>query len=117
MCVCECVVVKCVWGGGGGEIGIYAHISENYLFSPHSLLPLPLLPLPLLPLSFLPLPLLPLPFLLGIDVEEMKGVEEAAMLEDAQRLKNDSSLTLPISVGGATLLHIAAAKNYLRVLK
>ena len=114
-------------GGGGGEIGIYAHISENYLFSPHSLLPLPflplpllplsLLPLPLLPLSFLPLPLLPLPFLLGIDVEEMKGVEEAAMLEDAQRLKNDSSLTLPISVGGATLLHIAAAKNYLRVLK
>ena len=50
-------------------------------------------------------------------MEEVKGVEEAAMLEDAQRLKNDSSLKPPISVGGATLLHIAAAKNYLRVLK
>ena len=53
----------------------------------------------------------------GIDVEEMKSVEEAAMLEDAQRLKNDSSLKPPISVGGATPLHIAAAKSYLRVLK
>ena len=77
------------------------------------------LPLPSLPLPFLPPPssLLPLPSLPGIDVEEVKGVEEAAMLEDAQRLKNDSSLKPPISVGGATLLHIAAAKNYLRVLK
>ena len=47
----------------------------------------------------------------------MKGAEEAAMLEDAQRLKNDPSLKPPVSVGGATLLHIAAAKNYLQVLK
>ena len=53
----------------------------------------------------------------GIDVEEMKSIEEAAMLEDAQRLKNDPSLKSPISVGGATPLHIAAAKSYLRVLK
>ena len=67
-------------------------------------------------LSSLPPPSSP-PHFPGIDVEEMKSVEEAAMLEDAQRLKNDSSLNPPISVGGATPLHIAAAKSYLRVLK
>ena len=75
--------------------------------------------LPFLPLftSSFSLPLsYPSPFP-GIDVEEMKGVEEAAMLEDAKRLKNDPSLKPLINVGGATLLHIAAAKNYLQVLK
>ena len=75
--------------------------------------------LPFLPLftSSFPLPLSDPSLFPGIDVEEMKGVEEAAMLEDAKRLKNDPSLKPLISVGGATLLHIAAAKNYLRVLK
>ena len=84
-----------------------------------SSLPLPCFPPPssFPPSSLPPSSLLPLPSLPGIDVEEVKGVEEAAMLEDAQRLKNDSYLKPPISVGGATLLHIAAAKNYLRVLK
>ena len=87
---------------GGGEMRTYA-VKESFQRSyPSSLSSLPL--------SYpSPSP--------GIDVEKMKGVEEAAMLEDAQRLKNDPSLKPLISVGGATPLHIAAAKNYLRVLK
>ena len=111
----EYVVVKCVYGEriGGSDTCIYAvtaHISENNLslLTPSSLLSSS---------SSFPPSSLPPSSLPGIDVEEVKGVEEAAMLEDAQRLKNDSSLKPPISVGGATLLHIAAAKNYLRVLK
>ncbi len=44
-------------------------------------------------------------------------MEEQVMLEDAHRLKNDPSRQQVISPGGATLLHIAASKNYLSVMK
>ncbi len=52
-----------------------------------------------------------------IDMEAVKGLEETRMLEDVNRLKNDPSLTPPISSGGATLLHVASAKGYLSVLQ
>ena len=52
-----------------------------------------------------------------IDVNAVRGVEEQIMLEDANRLKNDHTLKPIISHGGATPLHIAAAKNYLQVMK
>ena len=52
-----------------------------------------------------------------IDVDACKGVEEAMMLEDAKRLKNDHNLMPVMSHGGATPLHVAAAKNYLQVIK
>lgn len=52
-----------------------------------------------------------------IDVEAIRGVEEAMMLEDANMLKNDPNLLPVISHGGATPLHVAAAKNYIQVLR
>lgn len=52
-----------------------------------------------------------------IDIDAAKNKEEIQMLEDTNRLKNDSSLTLPISPGGASLLHIAAAKGYIKVMQ
>ncbi len=52
-----------------------------------------------------------------IDMDAVKGLEETRMLEDVNRLKNDPSLTLPISSGGASLLHVASAKGYLRVMQ
>lgn len=51
-----------------------------------------------------------------IDIDAAKNQEEALMLEDAITLKNDPSLTLPSSPGGASLLHVAAAKGYLKVM-
>ncbi len=52
-----------------------------------------------------------------IDLKAVKGVEEMMMLEDANRLKNDPNLKPVISHGGATPLHVAAAKNYTQVVK
>ena len=52
-----------------------------------------------------------------IDLKAVKGVEEMMMLEDANRLKNDPNLTPVISHGGATPLHVAAAKNYVQIVK
>ena len=52
-----------------------------------------------------------------IDLRAVKGVEEMMMLEDANRLKNDPNLKPVISHGGATPLHVAAAKNYAQVVK
>ena len=53
----------------------------------------------------------------GVDVTDAKMREESLMLADANRLKNDPSLTPAISPGGASVLHVAAAKNYLQVME
>lgn len=53
----------------------------------------------------------------GVDVSDVKSEEERLMLADANRLKNDPSLSPVLSPGGATVLHVAAAKNYLDVLE
>ena len=52
-----------------------------------------------------------------LDVDEIKSEEEMVMLADAKKLRLDSSLEPIISPGGATPLHIAAAKEYTTVLK
>ena len=39
------------------------------------------------------------------------------MLEDANKLKNDADCQPVISPGGATPLHVASSKNYLRVMR
>ena len=52
-----------------------------------------------------------------IDSDSARKWEETQMLEDVNKLKSDPLLTPPVSHGGATLLHIAAAKNYIKVLK
>ena len=48
---------------------------------------------------------------------DIKTEEERMMLADANRLKNDPSLSPGVSPGGASVLHVAAAKNYLEVLE
>ncbi|CAI8045836.1 Protein phosphatase 1 regulatory subunit 12A [Geodia barretti] len=53
----------------------------------------------------------------GVDVSDVKTEEERLMLADANRLQNDPSLSPVLSPGGATVLHVAAAKNYLEVLE
>ena len=64
------------------------------------------------------LPLSPPPSLCAdVDVSDAKMREEGLMLADANRLKNDPSLAPAISPGGATVVHVAAAKNYLSVLE
>ncbi len=52
----------------------------------------------------------------NIDIDGAKNQEEVFMLEDANKLLNDSSLSPPTSPGGASLLHVAAAKGYLSVM-
>jgi ankyrin repeat protein len=52
-----------------------------------------------------------------VDVSDVKTEEERLMLADANRLKNDPSLSSVLSPGGATILHVAAAKDYLEVLE
>lgn len=52
-----------------------------------------------------------------MNVANAKTREESLMLTDANRLKNDPSLAPAISPGGATVIHVAAAKNYLQVLE
>lgn len=47
---------------------------------------------------------------------DAKTKEEMLMLTDANRLKNDPALVLAVSPGGAGVVHVAAAKNYLQVL-
>lgn len=47
----------------------------------------------------------------------VKSEEERIMLVDAHKLKSNPNLNLPLSSGQATPLHVAAAKNYLDVLK
>ena len=67
-----------------------------------------------------PLPISPSPPSLppsGVNVSDAKRREETMMLADANRLKNDPSLMAGVSPGGATLLHVAAAKNYLEVME
>ena len=62
--------------------------------------------------------LLPLPLpTSGVNVTDVRNEEETMMLADAHRLKNDPSLSPAISPGGATMLHVAVAKNYLQVLE
>ena len=39
------------------------------------------------------------------------------MLDDAKTLLNNPKLRAPVSTGGATPLHVAAAKNYTTVIK
>jgi ankyrin repeat protein len=53
----------------------------------------------------------------GVSVTDAKTKEESLMLADANRLKNDPSLTPAVSPGGASVLHVAAAKNYLEVIE
>ena len=52
-----------------------------------------------------------------IDMEAVRGVEEAMMLADANMLKNDHTLQPIVSHAGATPLHVAASKNYVQVIK
>ncbi len=52
-----------------------------------------------------------------IDMEAVRGVEETMMLEDANRLKNDPVLKPLLSHANATPLHVAAAKNYMQVMR
>lgn len=52
-----------------------------------------------------------------MNVTEAKTKEEMLMLTDANRLKNDPSLVPAVSPGGASVVHVAAAKNYLQVLE
>ena len=54
---------------------------------------------------------------LGVSVADAKTREESLMLIDANRLRNDPSLSPAVSSGGATVIHVAAAKNYLHVLE
>ena len=54
---------------------------------------------------------------LGVSVADAKTREESLMLIDANRLRNDPSLAPAVSPGGATVIHVAAAKNYLQVLE
>ena len=53
----------------------------------------------------------------GIDVDAAKSEEERIMLIDANKLKNNPTLGVPLGSSQATPLHVAAAKNYLDVLK
>jgi protein phosphatase 1 regulatory subunit 12A len=53
---------------------------------------------------------------LGIDVDDVKCEEERIMLEDAKKLRNNPKLEAMVSPGGATPLHVAAAKNYTTVI-
>ena len=55
--------------------------------------------------------------LLGVNVEEVRGQEEKVMLQDAKKLRNDPALSPLMSNNGASPLHVAAAKNYITVLK
>ena len=64
----------------------------------------------------LPSPPLP-PSLSGVNVSDAKCEEESMMLADANRLKNDPSLSPAVSPGGATMLHVVSAKNYLQVME
>lgn len=59
------------------------------------------------------------PFLLsGIDAEEARKEEEEMMLRDANQWLNSKTLQdVPHPKTGATALHIAAAKGYIKVLK
>ena len=50
-------------------------------------------------------------------MSDVKTEEERMMLADANRLMNDPSLSPVFSPGGASVLHVAAAKNYLDVLE
>ena len=67
--------------------------------------------------SLLNPPSLPPSLVSGVDVSAVKMEEERLMLADANRLKNDPSLSSVLSPGGATILHVAAAKDYLEVLE
>ncbi|KAL5475572.1 hypothetical protein EMCRGX_G025402 [Ephydatia muelleri] len=53
----------------------------------------------------------------GIDVDAAKSEEERIMLIDANKLKNNPNLGVLLGSSQATPLHVAAAKNYLDVLK
>lgn len=54
----------------------------------------------------------------GIDVEEIRSKEEHIMLQDAMEWQqNGQVLDRPHPRTGATALHVAAAKGYIRVLK
>ena len=53
----------------------------------------------------------------GIDLEDVKCEEERVMLEDAKAMRNNPNIKPLTSPGGATPLHVAAAKNYTTVLE
>ena len=54
---------------------------------------------------------------IGIDIDDIKCEEERRMLEDANKLRNNPEIESVLCTGGATPLHVAAAKNYTTVLK
>lgn len=57
-------------------------------------------------------------FVLGIDCDEARSEEERIMLEDAMQMLNSNKFqdrTHPRT--GATALHVAAAKGYIKVMK
>lgn len=56
-------------------------------------------------------------FIAGIDVDEVRCEEEKVMLDDAKKMLNNPHMEPVVSSGGATPIHVAAAKNYTTVLK
>ena len=54
----------------------------------------------------------------GIDCDASRSREERHMLDDAQSWYNNKSvLDLPHAKTGATALHVASAKGYIKVLR
>ena len=55
---------------------------------------------------------------LGIDCDEARNEEERIMLEDAKEWLNSGDFEdKPHSKTGATALHVAAAKGYIKVMR
>ena len=52
-----------------------------------------------------------------IDMEAVRRMERIKMLEDANKLKKNSTLMPILSSAGSTSLHVAAAKNYIEVIR
>lgn len=56
--------------------------------------------------------------LLGIDCDEARNEEERMMLEDAKEWLNSEDVAdIPHPKTGATALHVAAAKGYIKVMR
>lgn len=57
-------------------------------------------------------------FVAGIDCDASRSREERQMLEDAQSWLNSRQVTdVPHPKTGATALHVAAAKGYIKVIR
>jgi protein phosphatase 1 regulatory subunit 12A len=55
--------------------------------------------------------------LAGIDLKEARRGEELRMIEDAKRWLHSGHSEEPHPITGATALHVAACKGYIKVLE